>query len=95
MCIPVHSPWLPVYTDVAQIILVILRRLDFFQTDVVYHANKKYKKAEVAILLLKKKRKWDIYTWYNSQFIRKHNIHKYVYAKNRASKYMKKKSGQN
>ena len=50
------------YTDVAQIILVILRRLDFFQTDFVYHANKKYKKAEVAILLLKKKRKWDIYT---------------------------------
>ena len=33
MCIPVHSPWLPGYTDVVQTVLIILTMLDFFWTD--------------------------------------------------------------
>ena len=30
MCIPVHSPWLPGYTDVTQTILIILTMTDLF-----------------------------------------------------------------
>ena len=30
MCIPVHSPWLPGYTDVMQIILIILIMVKHF-----------------------------------------------------------------
>ena len=36
MCIPVHSPWLPVYNDVAQTILVILTVAGIFLDTQVY-----------------------------------------------------------
>ena len=39
MRIPVHSPWLPGYTDVAEIILVILTMAGTFQTDLVFKVS--------------------------------------------------------
>ena len=36
MRIPAHSPGLPGYINVMQMILVILKWLDFFQIDLVY-----------------------------------------------------------
>ena len=36
MCIPVHSPWLPGYIDVAQTVLIRLTTAGHFQTDLTY-----------------------------------------------------------
>ena len=43
MHIPVHSPWLPGYIDVAQTVLVILTMewLDFFRTDLICSRRRK------------------------------------------------------
>ena len=36
MCIPVHSPWLPGYIDVAQLVLIILTIAGLFPDRLVY-----------------------------------------------------------
>ena len=36
MCIPVHSPWLPGYTDVTETVLVILTRAGLFLADLIH-----------------------------------------------------------
>ena len=47
ICIAVHSPWLPHYTDVAQTILVLLTMAGLFWTDHIYHKNSPFKFSKI------------------------------------------------
>ena len=39
MHIPVHSPWLPGYMDVAQTVLIILTMVGFFSRQTLYNSS--------------------------------------------------------